>query len=75
MSASVLSTPPNKRITFKKRYHGGGGYRVYGPKMVEEEDFSPGDSVDWFYFCKAQDAMVPLPPGYAPVLDGKDEAV
>lgn len=70
----VQSTPPNKRVTFEKRYrNNGGGYRVYGPKIVEGE-FSPGADVDWYYFCKARDAMVPLPLGYMPVLDGEEEA-
>ena len=66
------STPPNKRITFEKRYRGGGGYRLYGPRIVEAE-FSPGDDVDWYYFCKARDAMVPLPSGCKPILDGEEE--
>jgi hypothetical protein len=68
----VQSTPPNKRVTFEKRYHGGGGYRVYGPKIVEGE-FSPDADVDWYFFCRARNAMVPLPPGHVPVLDGDEE--
>ena len=66
------STPPNKRVTFEKRYRDGGGYRVYGPKIVEGE-FSPSEDVDWYYFCKARDAMVPLPLGCKPVIDGEDD--
>ncbi len=67
------STPPNKRVSFEKRYHDGGTYRLYGPKIVEaEEDLLPNASFDWYYFCKARDTMVPLPVGYMPVIDGKD---
>jgi hypothetical protein len=66
----VQSTPPNKRVTFEKRYRDGGGYRVYGPKIVEG-DFSPDADVDWYFFCKARGTMVPLPPGHVPVLDGE----
>jgi hypothetical protein len=72
-SPPVQSTPPNKRVTFEKQYHAGGSYRVYGPKMVEVEgdrDPLPNADFDWYYFCKARDAMVPLPLGYKPVLDG-----
>jgi hypothetical protein len=70
----VQLTPPNKRVTFEKRYHDGGGYRLYGPKIVEG-DFTPAADVDWFYFCKARDAMVPLPPGHKPVIDGGDDTL
>jgi hypothetical protein len=72
LTASPQSTPPNKRVTFEKRYRDGGGYRLYGPRIVEGE-FTPDADVDWFYFCKARDAMVPLPSGYKPVVDGEDE--
>jgi hypothetical protein len=71
-SHSVQSTPPNKRVTFEKRYRNGGGYRVYGPRIIEG-DFSPDADVDWYFFCKARGAMIPLPPGHVPVLDGEDE--
>jgi len=67
------TTPPNMRVAFEKRYRDGGGYRLYGPKMVEG-DFEAGTDVEWFYFCKARDAMVPLPFGYKPVIDGDYEA-
>src|SRR5712672_3393210 len=68
----VQSTPPNKRVAFEKRYSDGGSYRLYGPRIVEEH-FSPGADVDWFYFCRAREAMVPLPPGHKPILDSKDD--
>ena len=68
------STPPNKRVTFEKRYHGGGSYRLYGPKITEAEgDLPPNTDFDWHYFCKARNAMVPLPFGYVPVLDGEND--
>jgi hypothetical protein len=66
------TTPPNKRVAFEKRYIDGGGYRVYGPKMVEG-DLQPDDDFEWYYFCRARDTMVPLPFGFVPVLDGDDE--
>jgi hypothetical protein len=69
---SVQSTPPNKRVAFEKRYHDGGCYRVYGPRMVEDDEFTPATDIDWYYFCKARDAWVPLPLGHAPVLDGDE---
>ena len=68
----VPSTPPNKRVAFEKRYRDGGGYKVYGHKMVES-DRSPEGDFDWYFFCKARDAMVSLPPGYIPVLDGESD--
>ncbi len=70
---SIPTTPPNKRVAFEKRYHNGGCYRVYGPKMVKVDNFSPKPGADWFYFCKASDTFIPLPPSYAPVLDSKEE--
>jgi hypothetical protein len=65
------STPPNKRVRFEKRYRAGGSYKLYGPKMVEGE-LSPDADFDWFFFCQARDAMVPLPLGYVPVVDGEN---
>ena len=41
--------------------------------MIEGELSLEAD-VDWYYFCKAREAMIPLPSGYVPVLDGEDEA-
>ncbi len=66
----VQLTSPNKRVTFKKQYHNGGGYRLYGPRIIKG-DCSPNADIDWFYFCKAQETMVPLPFGYVAVLDGE----
>ena len=64
---------PNKRVSFEKRYHDGGTYRLYGPKIVKAEgDLLLNASFDWYYFCKARDTMVPLPVGYMPVIDGED---
>ena len=67
---SSHSTPPNKRVTFEKRYQDGGCYRLYGPKMVESNR-SPDADIDWYYFCKARSTMVPLLFGYVPVLNGE----
>ena len=68
------SMPPNKRVTFEKRYHGGGSYRLYGPKITEAEgDLPPNTDFDWHYFCKVRNAMVPLPFGYVSVLDGEND--
>jgi hypothetical protein len=69
----VLTTSPNKRVAFEKQYHNGGSYHVYGPKMVKVDNFSPEPGTNWFYFCKASDTFIPLPPSYAPVLDGEEE--
>ena len=66
----VQSIPPNKRVAFKKRFHASGGYKVYGPKMVES-DLLPDLDYDWYYFCKACNAIVPLSFGYMPVVNGK----
>ena len=41
--------------------------------MVKSDVLLPETNFDWYYFCKARDAMVPLPLGYVPVLDGEDE--
>jgi len=69
-SPSPQSTPLNKKVRFEKRFHAGGTYRLYGPKMVEG-DLSPEIDFDWYYFCKARGDMVPLPLGYVPVVDGE----
>lgn len=67
---SAPSTPPNKRVRFEKRFHDGGLARLYGPRIVEAEgDELEGLPFDWFYYCKARDAWVPVPPGCVPVLD------
>ena len=65
------STPPNKRVTFEKRYHDGGTYRLYGPKIIEGE-LTPDADFDWYYFCKARNTMTPLPIGCVPVVDGEE---
>jgi hypothetical protein len=78
VSLPVQSTPPNKWVTFEKCYHDGGSYRVYRPKMVEAEDDvlpDPDADFNWYFFCKARNAMVPLPLGFVPVLDGENEGV
>ena len=72
MPSPVQSTPPSKRVTFEKRYHNGGGYKLYGPKMIEG-DLPLDMDFDWYYFCKATDAMMPVPLGYVPVLDGEND--
>ena len=67
---SAPSTPPNKRVRFEKRFHDGGASWVYGPRIVEAEGDVPEDlSFDWYYFCEARDAWVPIPPGCVPVLE------
>ena len=68
------TTPPSKKVAFEKRFSDGGRSRLYGPRMVEG-DFTPGADVEWYYFCKAWKAMVPLPPGHVPILEGDDEVV
>ena len=47
-------------------------YMVYGPKMVKGEsslDTTITTNFDWYYLYIAQDAMVPLPLGYVPIID------
>ena len=69
---SAQSTPPNKRVAFEKQFCDGGGCRLYGPRIAKG-DFSPSSDVEWFYHCKAQNAMVPLPPGCVPIIEGEDD--
>jgi hypothetical protein len=67
---STPSMPPNKRVRFEKRFHDGGLARLYGLRIVEAEgDELEGLPFNWFYYCKARDAWVPVPPGCVPVLD------
>ena len=61
----------NKREKFEKQFYDGGCYINYGPKMVEDECLSNGTGFERYYFCCAQDAMVPLPLSYVPIIDGK----
>jgi hypothetical protein len=71
---STPSTPPNKRVRFEKRFRDGGAARLYGPRIAEAEDDVPEESsFDWFYFCNARNAWVPVPPGCVPVLDDATE--
>jgi len=71
------STPPNKKVRFEKRFLDGGSARVYGPRIVEAEgdagDVPENLPFDWFYFCEARDAWVPIPPGCVPVLEHEVE--
>jgi hypothetical protein len=69
----LLTISPNKRVAFKKQYHNGGRYHVYGPKMVKVDNFSPEPSTDWFYFCKASNTFIPLPSSYALILNNEKE--
>ena len=71
LTHSAPSTPPNKRVRFEKRFHNGGSARVYGPRIVEAEGDPPEESVeyDWYYYCEARDAWVPVPLGCVPVLE------
>jgi hypothetical protein len=66
-------TPPSQKVTYEKHYNDGGRYRFYGPRMKEGE-FTPADGAEWFYFCRARDTMVSLPPNYIPILEGDVEA-
>ena len=65
-------TLPNKKIRFEKRFKDSGSVRVYGP-MIVPGDLPPGGDVTWFYFSEACANYVPIPPGFMPILDGKDE--
>jgi hypothetical protein len=71
LTHSAPSTPPNKRVRFEKQFHDGGSARLYGPRIVEAEGDPLEENVeyDWFYYCKARDAWVPIPPGCVPVLE------
>jgi hypothetical protein len=71
LTHSAPSTPPNKRVRFEKRFHNGGSARVYGPRIVEAEGDPLEESVeyDWYYYCEARDAWVPVPLGCVPVLE------
>ena len=47
---------------------------VYGPKMVDGKSFlntTITTNFDWYYLCIAWDAMMPLPFGYMPIINGK----
>jgi hypothetical protein len=62
-------TPPNIKVRFEKRFHGGGSARLYGPRITPGKP-RPGQDFDWSYFCEARGRFVPLPDNYIPVLDG-----
>jgi hypothetical protein len=66
-------TPPCKKVAYEKHYSDGGRYRFYGPRMKEGE-FTPADGAEWFYFCRARETMVSLPPNCIPILEGDVEA-
>ena len=73
-SPPAQSTPPNKRVRFEKRFHDGGCYMVYGPKMVEGKsslNTTVTTDFDWYYLCTARNAMVPLPLGHVPIIDSE----
>jgi len=67
---STPSTPPNKKVCFEKHFHDGGAAQVYGPCIAEANDDVPVDlAFDWFFYCDARDAWVPIPLGCVPVLE------
>ena len=62
--------PPNKWVRFEKRYHDGDSSRVYGPQIVDAESDVPENLLfDWFYFCEAHNAWVPILSRCVPVLE------
>ncbi len=64
------SMPSNKRVHFEKRFLDGGSAWVYGPCIVEAERDIPEDlPFNWFYFCEAREAWVPILSGCIPVLE------
>jgi hypothetical protein len=62
-------TPPNMKVQFEKKFHSGGGARLYGLQITPGR-LRPGQDFDWHYFCEVCGRFVPLPDGYVPVLDG-----
>ncbi|RDB20288.1 hypothetical protein Hypma_012690 [Hypsizygus marmoreus] len=62
-------TPPNIKVRFDKRFHGGGSARLYGPRMTPGRA-PPNQDFDWFYFCEARNQWIPMPDNYVPVIDG-----
>lgn len=73
-TSSTPSTPPNKKVRFEKRFFDGGSARLYGPRIVEAEgDVLEDLPYEWFYYCDARDAWVPVPPRCVPVLDNDSE--
>lgn len=43
------STSLNRRVAFAKRYHDDGSYRLFGPKMINDDKFTPATDIDWYY--------------------------
>jgi hypothetical protein len=70
---TINSTPPNKHIQFEKHYHDGGKAILWGSKLVECNFDSHGTNFQWHYHSYAHDAVVPIPPGYAPLFKDSDD--
>jgi len=60
------STPPSRRLRFKKRFNNGGGNTVYGPAVKsgswEDEDYT------WWLYSKELKMYLPLPMNKVPIL-------
>ncbi|KAJ6469311.1 hypothetical protein C8R45DRAFT_837281, partial [Mycena sanguinolenta] len=54
-----LATPPSKKVSFERRYDGGGASRFYGPRI------KPGTGAkNVFYRCPLRKEFVAIPLGY-----------
>lgn len=66
-------TPPNKKLRFEKRFHGGSGAAsCWGPKLVGGRKPADAD-YDWWFFCPARNMMTPVPEGFVPQVEGEEE--
>jgi hypothetical protein len=71
LTHSAPLTPPNKWVHFEKQFHNGGSAWVYGPRIVEAEGDLPEENIeyDWYYYCEAHNAWVPVSSRCVPVLE------
>ena len=63
-----VSTPPNKRLRFEKRFNNRGAARYYGPDVRSGNCEDDADHT-WWVYSKELLMFVPLPMGKLPVLD------
>ncbi|KAH9000081.1 hypothetical protein EDB92DRAFT_2110736 [Lactarius akahatsu] len=66
-SLAPISTPPNKRLRFEKRFYDGGGMTTYGCGIAK----GTYDTVDytWWVYSWELKEYDPLPPGKVPVFN------
>ncbi|KAJ3752015.1 hypothetical protein EV360DRAFT_89155 [Lentinula raphanica] len=71
--ADQAETPPElskkRRVQLEKHWKDGSGAAQYMGSIGESDDIDDNDECDWFYFSNATESFLPIPHGYAAILN------